>query len=201
MQTHRLLIYELISKRVRGKLFWLGAVLFLLGLYDLYVAPFLGQYWFIWWLALFVVGLLWFYYAVLLRRAKLVVKPAHLLLQGPLVAVPISYGRVQSVIATQFTPHINLQTLRPAQRALVKELAGRPCGFVALNGYPKRLHKGHLWFPRLLFSDKQTGLLIVVQDWMQLSRDVDAAHQQWREQRGLKKKADNRTLVGQILDW
>ena len=201
MQTFPLLIYHTISKRVRGKLFWLGILLLLLGLYDLFIDPFLGEFWFVWWLVLVLVVLLWFYYAVLMRRAKLIVRPEYLKLQGPLFGVRISYGRVRGVKATQYKRHVDPGSLSGSQRKLIAPFWNQTCAYIPLKSLPRRLRYGRLWFSPFLLSEAGQGLLLSVPNWMDLSRAVDAHHQKWKERHQGKETADKRTLVGKILDW
>ena len=94
MKKHKLLLYDQMSRRMRGKLLWLGLALLVLAVVDL-LRPFLGTYWYLVWLVLGVVAMLWIYYSILLRRAGVVVTPGYLLLRGPFKQVKISYGRIQ----------------------------------------------------------------------------------------------------------
>ena len=202
MKKHTLLIYDQLSRRMRGKLLWLGLILLILAIYD-WIRPFLGDYWYLAWLVLGGVLILWFYYAILLQRAGLTITPNYLLLRGPLRRVKISYGRIDTITSTQMSQHSSLKELKRRERNLVKPFFGVTSSFISLGSWPKSLNhqKRKLWFPRLLFGVRREGLLLTTPNWMQLNRDVEEARQKWREARQQKKKKDGRSLAAQILDY
>jgi len=201
IKKHKLLLYEFTSKRMRNKLLLLWIVLLAFTLFDTFV-PMTGDLWFILWGILPLLFALWIYYAFLIRRAALIVTPKYMILQGPLTAVKISYGRVATVTSSHMNQQFDLKSLKGRQKFLVKPLYHYPCGFIELNSLPKKLGKSrHLWFSPFLFSPRRAGLLLVVDDWMKLSRDVEDARHRWREARGLQDKDDNRSLAARILDY
>lgn len=200
MKKHKLLIYEVMSKRFRGILLLLGIVLFVLGIYDLFFDNILGKYWFLLWIMLAGTAVLWFYYAILVRRSGLVIAKNYFMLQGPLKKVKFSYGRIESITSTQIQEHYKLEDLKGRERGLVKPYYGSTCVFVQLVNYPKDLKGRERWFPRSLFGTKRRGLLLPTADWMKLSRDLGSAQQAWRNAKGMVDKEDKRSLAAQILD-
>lgn len=199
MKKHKLLLYDQMSRRMRGKLLWLGLTLLVLAVVDL-VRPFLGPTFYLLWLVVGFVVLLWLYYAVLVRRAGVVVTPNYLLLQGPLRGVKMSYGRISAVTSTQIAQHYDFDTLKGRERRLVQPFFGTACTFVELNSWPKTLSQRSLWFPRLLFGVRREGLLLASPNWMQLNRDIEEARRKWHDARQQKTKKDGRSLAAQILD-
>lgn len=199
MKKHKLQLYDQMSRRMRGKLLWLGLTLLVLAVVDL-LRPFLGEYWYLLWLVLGLVAVLWVYYSILLRRAGLFVAPGYLLLRGPFKQVKISYGRIETVTTTQMSQHFEFNALKGRERSLVQPFFGVACSFISLNSWPKALNRRSLWFPRLLFGVRRHGLLLVTPNWMQLNRDVEEARSRWRDARQQKEKTDGRSLAGQILD-
>ncbi len=200
MKKHKLLIYDQLSRRMRGKLLWLGLILLALALYD-WIRPFLGDFWYLAWLVLGVVLILWVYYAFLLRRAGITVAPNYLQLRGPLRQVKISYGRIDTITSSQMRQHYSFKEIKSRERSLVKPFFGTTCSFISLNSWPTTLKQRKLWFPRLLFGVRREGLLLATPNWMQLNRDVEEARQKWREARQQGKKKDGRSLAAQILDY
>ncbi|MCP4415908.1 MAG: hypothetical protein GY805_04750 [Chloroflexi bacterium] len=201
MKKHKLLIYDQLSRRMRGKLLWLGLILLALAIYD-WIRPFLGSFWYLAWLVLGLVLILWVYYGILLRRAGITVTKNYLLLQGPLQQVKISYGRINTITSTQISQHTSFKALKGRERSLVKPFFGATCSFISLSSWPKSLKKQRdLWFPRLLFGTRREGLLLATPNWMQLNRDVEEARHKWREARQEKNKKDGRSLAAQILDY
>ena len=200
MKKHKLLIFEVMSKRFRGILLLLAIILFALGVYDIF-ANILGDFWFFFWLMwLGVVGL-WVYYAVLVRRSGIIIAKKHFILQGPLKQVKFSYGRIETITSTQISNHYKLDDLKGRERGLVKPYYGNTVVFVELKSYPKTLKKRERWFPRSLFGTRRRGLLLPVADWMKLSRELDTARQRWHRAKSGKAKEDKRTLAGKVLDW
>ena len=199
MKRHNLLLYDQLSRRMRGKLLWLGLTLLVLAVVDL-LRPFLGSTFYLLWLVVGLVALLWLYYGILVRRAGVVVTPGYLLLQGPLRGVKISYGRITAVTSTQMAQHYDFDALKGRERSLVQPFFGVACTFVGLNSWPKTLNRRTLWFPRLLFGARREGLLLASPDWMQLNRDIEEARRKWHDARQQKGKKDGRSLAAQILD-
>lgn len=193
--------YEFTSKRMRNKLLLLLLVLVAFIVFDIFV-PVTGDLWFVLWAVVPLVLVLWVYYAFFVRRASLIVKPQYMILQGPFTAVKISYGRVSTITSSHMSQHYDLKSLKGRQKFSVKPLYQYSCGFIELNSFPKKLAKQRrLWFSPFLFSPRRPGLLLVVEDWMKLSRDVEDARQRWREARGLEVKEDKRSLAARILDY
>lgn len=200
MKKHKLLLYEYGSARMRNKVLLLWLILLALALYD-YKFPVLGEYWFALWLLIPALVLLWIYYAFFVRRAALIVTPNYLTLQGPLTAVKISYGRITAVTSTHLNQHYPLKSLKGREKFRVRPLYDYTCGFIELYHFPPRLKQKRRHFSRFLFSPRRQGLLLVVDDWMQLSRDVEIGRQKWHEARGPRNKTDNRSLAARILDY
>lgn len=199
MKKHKLLLYDQMSRRMRGKLLWLGLTLLVLAVVDL-LRPFLGTYFYLLWLVVGLVAVLWVYYSILVRRAGVVVASNYLLLQGPLRGVKISYGRISGVTSTQMAQHFEFDALKGRERSLVQPFFGTACTFVGLNSWPKTLSQRSLWFPRLLFGVRREGLLLASPNWMQLNRDIEEARRKWHDARQQKGKKDGRSLAAQILD-
>jgi hypothetical protein len=199
MKKHKLLLYDQMSRRMRGKLLWLGLTLLVLAVVDL-IRPFLGPTFYLLWLVIGLVALLWVYYSILLRRTGVFVGPSYLLLRSPLRDVKISYGRIDTVTSTQMSQHFTLKELKAREHSLIKPIFDATCSFVSLTSWPKTLTQRTLWFPRLLFGARREGLLLVTPSWMQLNRDIEEARSKWRESRQQKNKKDGRSLAAQILD-
>ena len=199
MKKHKLLLYAQMSRRMRGKLLWLGLTLLVLAVVDL-LRPFLGPSFYLLWLVVGLVAVLWVYYGVLVRRGGVTVTPTHLLLRGPFKQVKISYGRIAAVTSTQMAQHYDFDALKGRERRLVQPFFGTACTFVGLNSWPQMLNPRTLWFPRLLFGVRREGLLLASPNWMQLNRDIEEARRKWHDARQQKTKKDGRSLAAQILD-
>lgn len=203
MKKFKLRIFDVLSRRLRNKLLLLWVLLLAAAVYDLF-QPFLGSLWFILWLVIPVVLVLWIYYAFVVPRAWLAVTPDYLLLRVPFRQVKISYGRVAAVTATQLAQHYSLKELNGRERVLAKPFFNQTCALIELSSFPPAMKRRHLWFPRIFFSTGRPGLLLVVDDWMALSRDVTSARDRWRDKKAPKKGPDDqdgRSLAAKILDY
>lgn len=201
MKKYPLLIYENMSRRMRQRLLLVGLILLILGLIDIFVQPIWGDFWYLIWIALGLVFILWVYYALIMRRAGLFLYPSYFILRGPSKSVKISYGRIHSITTTQPAQHFQLKELSARERALVKPYYKQTCVFVGLNSFPKSLKNRDRWFLRSLFGFRERGILLIVADWLTLSRSLEDARQRWREAKGLQDQEDKRSLAARILDY
>lgn len=200
VKKHRLLLYQRLSGRVRGVLLLIVILLAGLVAYDLLVAPVLGSLWYMAPVGLAAAFTLWYYYAVLMRRAALQVRPDMLRLQGPLVGMNISYGRIHSVTPTLMSQQYPREQLSNHEQALLSAFTGHTCVLVELRSMPKGYERRRLWFHRLLFGEARPGLLLLVEDWMALTQDIDGAHVAWQERRKQHGRADHRSPAARVLD-
>lgn len=203
MKKHRLLIYDVLSRRLRFKLLALWLALVVVGLVDLFYRPILGAFWYVLWLVVLLVILFWVYYTFFLPRAWLVITPESLLLQTPAGEVRISYGRIDNITSSHMAQHYSLKELKRRDRVLAKPHFKQTCALLEMNSIPDALEKKRNQLPRILFSKRRKGLLLLVEDWIQLSRDVEVARANWRDTRKAKRDDDDdsRTLAARILEF
>lgn len=202
MKEHRLLLFEAMSRRMQSRLLLLGLALLAVGLLDLFYQPIFGDFWFLVWIALALVVGWWVYYAVRVRRAAVEVHPQFILLSLPAQQIKISYARISNVVSSQIAQHYEWNELSGREQAWVKSFFKLSCPFVQLLGYPEALEEDNrkrAW-PKTLFSQRQPGLLLAVDDWLALVRDIETARQRWREAKGLADQEDKRSLAARILD-
>lgn len=198
MGKYPLLTQRRISRRMRWKLVLLALVMLGLGLYDQFTGI-LGPNWLWLWLALLAVTLMWFYYAVLARRAAIHVEKAFVRLQGPLYGRKISYGRIKLVTPAKLEQHYAYNGLSPGERSLLEPFFHRTCAFVELSSYPKAFKWRRFWFPRTLFGTNKKGLLCYVDDWMAFSQDLDSVRARHLAQRENGRNRRQMTLAARIL--
>lgn len=187
MKKHRLLLFEQISRRVRGKVFLLLVVALVAAIVD-YYTEFLGDFWYLSWVVAALLFVLWFYYAVWFRRSGLQIRENTLRLRGPLGKMDISYGRIYSVTAGHMEQHYPIKTVRWGDRGMLRPLYGPSGVFIELSSVPKNYRWRHLWFPRYLFGTRHDGVLICGGDWMEISHDIEAARAQWHEKYGQRER-------------
>jgi hypothetical protein len=202
MRKHRLHLFQQISRRISGRLLALLFVLLALAAYDFWTEA-LGDNWFYLWIEIGVIFLFWLFYRFAERRAYVQARPDHLRLQGPLgpfSQIRISYGRVHSATAAQFAQHFPHARLSAAERRVLEPMYGATCLFVELTSLPPSFRGRSLWFPRVLFGVARPGVLLAVDDWMALSRDIEIARTHYQTARQRQSNGDRRTLAARVLD-
>jgi hypothetical protein len=201
MKKHKLLVYQWLARRYRGLLFWLWGLLLILGWYDFNIRPIFGDtVWPFVWVALVASFVLWLYYGLLVRRAAVIIQPRVLLVRGPLHSLRISYGRITSITSTQLVGHHERKHYTGPERALLNDLGPQTCLHIELSSYPKSYKYRRFWYSRFLFSEVKPGLLLVVEDWMALSRQLEVARSRWHEENKARRRGDQRSLAARVLD-
>lgn len=199
MKKHQLLLYDRLGRHMRPISLLLLVILLAIGIYDQLTAV-LGDGWYWLWLATGFVLLLWFYYAILLRRGAIQVHPNYLKLQGALLGVKVSYGRFHSATSARLEQHYPYQSLTNREKDLLEPLYDQTCLFVELRSYPPRLKNWRFWFPRFLLGTNRPGIICVVDDWMGLSRDIEAARVVWQQKHDKRGGGEARSLAAKVLD-
>jgi hypothetical protein len=200
MTKHKLLVYQLLSQRYRALYFWLWLVLLILAIYDFTTQPIFGDAWPLVWVAWGLTLLFWFYYGPLMRRASVQLQPRSLVVQGPLRAMRISYGRITTVTSSQLFRHYDAKQFKGRDLTIIETIGANTCVHVELNSFPRQYQQRRRWFHRFLFSERRPGLLLVVDDWMALSRQLETARGRWHDQHKASRQEDKRSLAARILD-
>ncbi len=185
---------------MRWKLLVLGLFLLAIGLYDIVFDPFLGAAWYWLWLVIILVVLLWFYYAILMRRASIKVQAKNWRIQGPLFGFNISYGRIYAITSAQISQHWPPDSLKGSEKSLLDPFYTHTCLFIELTSYPGFFRWKELWFPRYVFGTSRPGILCVVEEWMNLSRDLEQARLARQERTGRHRRGESRSLAKKILE-
>jgi hypothetical protein len=200
VRKHRLMIYEIASRRVRNKLLLLFLMLLGIGIYDWYAYILADELWFYFWVVIGLVFVLWLYYAFLVPRASIQARPKSLRLKGPVIAFNISYGRIHSVTSAQMGQHYPWDSLKGSEQGVLEPLYNRTCVFVELKSYPRVFEWRNYWFPKFLFGTSRPGLLCVTQDWLALSRDIEAYRGNRYERVHNADRGAARSLAAQVLE-
>ncbi len=167
-----LLLYRAVARRWRGAAFWLmpaGAALWYALRYGDPPAPdqaICGA----------IVGgigaLLWLY-TRLLRRAAVLCTPKGMRIRTPLYTIGFSYRRIERVRPVTFATLYPAGEEKAARRRLYAGIWGKTALVVDLNSYPLSPALLRLWLPRYCFLPDGRGLVLIVEDWMGLSRCLD----------------------------
>lgn len=199
VKKHRLILFEILSKRLRNKLLLLWLMLVVIGIYDFFNQVLDDAIWFYFWIVIGFVFMLWFYYAFLMPRASIQARPKSLRLQGPFYAYNISYGRIYSVTSAQMGQHYPFDDLKGGEQGVLEPLYNRTCVFIELKSFPKAFRWKLLWFPKFLFGTTREGIICVIEDWLELSRDVEAYRGNRYERVHNADKGEARSLAARVL--
>jgi len=114
------------------------------------------------------------------NRCFIQAHPDHLRLVTPLLPIQISYQRLRSVRPSELRLVFPPKAAKGAEKSLLEPYYGQTVVLVELNGYPLHPRVLHFFLPRQMFLPKGTGLVLLVQDWMGLSTDIDTFLGAWR---------------------
>jgi hypothetical protein len=169
----------LVYRRLFRMWFWPSMLLLVVAILLLVFDPLLlGRWRWAFLPLIFVTGLLTVY-ALLARIAYVQAHPKALRIRTPLLPLVISYGRLNTVRPTPFKAQYPPNRLSWSQRQLAEKLYGRTCLLVELTGYPVSRHLLSLLLGRFLLAIDSIGLVLLVEDWLQLSNEIEGARAEW----------------------
>lgn len=107
----------------------------------------------------------------------------HIRLATPFLRLKISYRRVRSVHSASFSQNFPPQETGWARRNFLEPFLGSTVLVVELHSFP--LHPGllRLFLPAHMFSPQTTGLVMLVDDWVALSTEIDTRQGAWRQEK------------------
>jgi hypothetical protein len=117
--------------------------------------------------------------ALLARMAYVQAHPRALRLRTPLLPMVISYGRLNTIRTTPFKVQYPPEQLSWSRRQLAQKLYGHTCLLVELSGYPMPRRILSLLLGRFLLPLNSTGLVLLVEEWLQLSNEIESARAEW----------------------
>ena len=149
----------------------------------------------------FLAGLQWWFlpitlissgltiYALLARHMTYVqAHPHSLRIKAPFFRLIISYGRINLVRPTPFKVQFPPETLSWTQRRLASALYGNTALVVEVRDYPMQRRFLAMMLNRFLLSDQVTGFTLLVEDWLQLSNEIEGARAAWVNRRLMKRE-------------
>jgi hypothetical protein len=100
--------------------------------------------------------------------------PTYLKLVTPFMRVHISYKRIQKTTATEMRYLFDYKKMSGWVRDIFSPLATKTALVIDLNGYPISPAMLRLFLHKFFFKDKTPHLVILVQDWMRLSSELES---------------------------
>ena len=206
-KRHPLLLFRARYRRQRGLYFIVALALF--GLYVLVklLPPDIGQR-FPWaadsdWILL-LFGAIIFIIAVFRWIAGVIpyvqCSERNLKIQTPLYPIVISYKRVKETRPNplfQIFPKEKLSR-RDGQLVLNLKTAGQTAIVVDMTSWPMSLPWMKFWMSNLMFTPDGRGLVLWVEDWMTLNRELSDFKDRWRDRR-LGRDESSASLYSQVM--
>jgi hypothetical protein len=150
------------------------------------------------WLALTSIGGLNIFLGILLLllRKSAYVQPFsdHLRLVTPFLRLNISYKRFKRATSANMGALFPPQSVGSWQREIIQPLAKMTVLVVELTGYPKSQSSLRLFLSPLFFKDKTPHFVILVDDWMKFSSELESMRSGGSVSSAPQKKRDNSIL-------
>ena len=100
--------------------------------------------------------------------------PGHLKLVTPFMRINISYRRFKKTTTTEMGYLFPRKSLSWWMQEIVAPLAHKTAMVIDLNGYPVPAQMLRLFLARFFFRDKTPHLVILVEDWMRFSAELES---------------------------
>ena len=119
------------------------------------------------------------------------VKNDHLNLVTPFLRLRISFRRMRSAHPVLLQQLFPMDTATWAQRSFLTPFYGKTVIVVELRGYPISPALLHFFLPAQMFSPRSEGLVIMTDDWMKFSTELDTVHGTWMQAQKNKDRPSN----------
>ena len=133
---------------------------------------------------------------LLLMRKSAYVQPFgdHLRLVTPFLRLNISYKRFRRTISANMGALFPPQSVSNWQAEIIQPLAKMTALVIELNGYPMSQSSLRLFLSPLFFKDKTPHFVILVDDWMKFSNELESMRSGGSAPSVPQKKRDNSIL-------
>jgi hypothetical protein len=199
-KKYPLLLYQRIISRHRSKVFYIAVLLLGVGLlsvggYTTWPSP-PADIW------LFVGGVItfgaWLIAGVASRLAYAQPRHDHLRVQTPVYRLKVSYRRIRHTrpvdIAKLFPPG----KIPRGDATMLRPFYGLPAVGLDLQGWPMKPSILRFFFNRYMLAPDQSGLILIVDEWMGLSNQISSAVEEFRS-REQPRPPSSGTIAMEIL--
>ncbi len=126
------------------------------------------------------IGALIFFYSLLAHRMAYVqCLPNYVKIRVPFLSIAISYKRIMQMRPVEFHSQFRVADLKRPKLRLLEPYLGHTAIVLELNGFPVSERQLRLWLPWYMFASNTTGFVLVVNDWMGLSRQISSFNDRW----------------------
>lgn len=175
-RKYRLLMYARMLDHWRSRVIAIGLAVLLLAAIGVFVFP-VEQSWRV--ISLGGLGAFIFFFAFLLyvlRGAAYVqVNPKSLLIAAPFFRMRVGYSRIKRSMPTEMGALYLERKISALQEDLVMPVAGRTAILLELSAYPISKNLIRLFFSPLFAPLEMPHLVLLVDDWMKLSMELESA--------------------------
>jgi len=119
-------------------------------------------------------------------------RKGHLRIQTPIIPVAISYSRIRVVRPKLFKQVYDAALKNPARRRWLQPYLNSVVLSVELTAYPVSETWLRLWLSPYLLDPTNREMILLVNDWMALSRQIDDFKSRWMERRGKQARRKRR---------
>lgn len=103
----------------------------------------------------------------------------HIHMVTPFLRFNISYRRIRSAYPVLLQQLFPPQTSKWAQRRFLEPFYGKTVIVIELLSYPINPALLRMFLPLQMFSPRSKGLVILTNDWMKFSTELDMVHGNW----------------------
>ncbi|MDX1473562.1 MAG: hypothetical protein R3309_05285 [Reinekea sp.] len=171
-----LVVYKHLLNRWWTPMIAIGLVMFALA-YEQYTHP---VYKFVAWRWQLFAGigilaiLIGIFFLVIRQIAYIQAFPGYLKIVTPFMRFNISFKRIHKTTTTEMRQLFPPKSMSGWVKDIFKPLASKTAIVLELKGYPMSPVLLRMFLSRFFFKDKTTHLVILVDDWMQLSSEIDS---------------------------
>ena len=125
----------------------------------------------------------------------------NLRIQTPLYPIVISYKRMQETRPNPMFQIYHREKLSRAERNLVlaDKVGGQTALVIEMGSWPMSLTTLKFWLSNLMFTPDNRGLVLWVEDWMMLNRELGDFKDRWRDRKTGRDEGPSASLYGQIM--
>jgi hypothetical protein len=122
-----------------------------------------------------------FFFIVTRRMSYVQARQDHLRLVTPFINLKISYQRVRSLHPVNFVQLFPIKEASWSQRRFLEPFYGKTALALELTKLPMSRGFLSLFFGPQTFLPTTVGFVLLVDDWMELSTDIDSRIGKWRQ--------------------
>jgi hypothetical protein len=188
-----LIVYQHMLNRWWRPMVAMGVVMFVLA-YSEYIDPmaqFLPQRWQVFAGIGALAVLIGIFFIILRYVAYVQPFPNHLRLVTPFMRINISYKRIRKTTTTEMRYLFPHRSMSGWVQDIFAPLSSRTAMVIDLNGYPVPRSVLRLFLSRFFFKDKTPHLVILVNDWMRFSSELESMRAGIEPEPARKKKKDS----------